>query len=143
MCRQILGIYSTYQNKKIISYKRGSENDFFLQPGEFSDHFNTVSIGISLTNGRTCILYTVAQMVMIGGLCAPTGERFPHRCHPNNKIFAAIFRRLRETGTFKTLSVNWGSVSSGRTADDEGALGCVAENLSVSRRQKATELNLP
>jgi hypothetical protein len=70
-------------------------------------------------------------------------ERFPDRRHPNHKTLAAVDRQLRETGTFKPVSVGWGRQRAVRTSDmEERVLDHVDRDAGVSTRQVGEELNV-
>lgn len=68
-------------------------------------------------------------------------ERFPNRRHPSRNTFAAVHRRLRETGSFKP-SGGTGHPRTARTvAFEEEVLERIAEQPSTSTRAIANEMN--
>ena len=70
-------------------------------------------------------------------------ERFPERRCPDRRTFEAIDHRLREHGTFKSATRDWGRPRRKRTPQlEEEILHAVDDNPSVSVRQLASTSNV-
>jgi hypothetical protein len=59
-------------------------------------------------------------------------ETVPQRRHPNHKIFSAIDRRFRGTGTFNSFAVNRGRERSVGTPDVQERILDSVEEIRVS-----------
>lgn len=96
--------------------------------------------------------YTNAEMtdmILVYGYCQGNGrksvrvyqERYPNRRVPNHQTFAAVERRLRETGTFAPVMVHCGRNRNIRTVEvEEEILERVEEDPTLSTRQIAMEI---
>ena len=73
--------------------------------------------------------------------CRVYSERFPNRRTPNHKTFAEVERRLRETGSFAPVSINYGRVRTVRTPEvEEDILDRIEENPKLSSRRLGLEV---
>lgn len=93
----------------------------------------------------------MTDMVLVFGFCQGNGrecvrvysERFPNRRLPNHQTFAAITRRLRETGSFAHVTVNCGRERAIRTPEvEEQILERVAEDPKLSTRRLGLEVGV-
>lgn len=70
-------------------------------------------------------------------------EQFPRRRCPSSKLFIKIDRRLRETGSFNTASIDAGKPRHVRTpAMEEDVLNIFKDNPSTSTRAAASEVGV-
>jgi hypothetical protein len=70
-------------------------------------------------------------------------ESFTERRWPDRKTFEAIDRRLREHGTLKPITRDWGRSRRTKTPQlEEEILHSVDDNPSVSTRQVAATINV-
>lgn len=75
--------------------------------------------------------------------CRVYSERFPNRRLPNRKTFAAVERRIRETGMFAPVSANYGRARTVRTPEvEEEILNRIEENPKLSSRRLGLELGV-
>lgn len=75
--------------------------------------------------------------------CRVYRERFPNRRLPNYKTMAAIERRLRETGRFAPVAINYGRAHTVRTAEvKEDILNWIEENSELSSRRLGLKLGV-
>ncbi|KAI4469764.1 exonuclease phage-type/recb c-terminal domain-containing protein [Holotrichia oblita] len=69
--------------------------------------------------------------------CQVYSERFPNRRTPKLKTFATVERRLRETGRFPPVSINYGR---GRTPEiEEDILDRIEQNPKLSSKRLGLE----
>jgi hypothetical protein len=69
-------------------------------------------------------------------------QRFPHRQHPNHKVFIAVHNRIRETGSVVPNKQEVGRPRSVRTADfEEDVLQKIEDNPSTSTRAIASAMH--
>lgn len=93
-------------------------------------------------------MFTSAEMtgmLLVFGYCSGSGresvrvyrEKFPNRRIPNHQTFAAIERRLRETGSFIPVTANYGRQRTIRTPEvEEEILERIAEDPKLSTRHQ-------
>ncbi|KAG8257227.1 hypothetical protein J6590_053875 [Homalodisca vitripennis] len=68
-------------------------------------------------------------------------DTFPHRRTPDRKTFAAVERRLRETGSFKPKRIDTGRQRSARNYNNEQAIiNAVELSPTTSTRRLSQEL---
>lgn len=93
----------------------------------------------------------LTDMLLIYGYCERNGrqsvrvyrERFPGRRVPNHQTFAAVERRLRETGRFAPVRVNVGRQRFVRVAEvEEEILERVDDNPEISTRKLSREMGI-
>jgi Transposase. len=99
-------------------------------------------------------MYSIAELtdiVLVFGFCEGNGrkcvrvyrERFPNRRVPNHQTFAAVERRLRETGRLKYVAVDCGRRRSVRTVEvEEEILEQVAQDPSTSTRRLSSQIGV-
>lgn len=84
------------------------------------------------------------DMLLVYGYCERNGhecvrvysERFPNRRVPHRQTFAAVERRLRETGRFAPVTANFGRQRTTRTPNvEEAILNTVDEDPTTSTRR--------
>ncbi|KMQ96272.1 hypothetical protein RF55_3456 [Lasius niger] len=69
-------------------------------------------------------------------------ETFPGRRTPNHQTFAAVDRRLRETGQFRPVTANYGARKTVRAPDvEERILDRVNDNPSTRNRYNQYKKN--
>lgn len=93
----------------------------------------------------------MTDMLLVFGYCEGNGresvrvyrERYPNRRIPNHQTFAAIERRLRETGSFTPLTANYGRQRAIRTPEvEEQILERIAEDPKLSTRRLGLEVGV-
>lgn len=93
----------------------------------------------------------MTDMLLVYGYCQGNGlescrvynERFPNRPLPNHKTFAAVERRLRETGRFAPVSINYGRARTVRTPQvEEDILNAIEGNPKLSSRRLSLQLGV-
>ncbi|KAI4465084.1 transposable element tc3 transposase-like protein [Holotrichia oblita] len=89
-----------------------------------------------------CLVYGYCQGNS-SQFCQVYSERFPNRRTSNHKTFAAVERRLRETGRLVPVSVNYGRACTVRTPEvEEDILDRIEENPKLSSRRLGLEVGV-
>lgn len=97
------------------------------------------------TNGE------LTDMLLVSGYCQGNGrecvriygDRFPNRRLPNHQTFAAVERRLRETGRFAPATADYGRERMVRTpVVEEEILERVTEDAKLSTRRLSLEVGV-